>query len=177
MFSLICAWINGWVNNGEAGDFRRNRTHHDVIVMRIKISPACGAMPVWRNYRNANIYFMSPKTIPCINGSAIRHNYFWLPARWDDVFAGTPTNCQCSEIVCDSVLLCECDLLETKLCMIMLWWNSHSLWWYRWFSARLNYPQCVSSGDTAVLHYAIDIIWITLLSSQKADDDLNQFIM
>ena len=32
MFSLICAWINRWVNNGEAGDFRRYRTHYDVIV-------------------------------------------------------------------------------------------------------------------------------------------------
>ena len=33
MFSLICARINGWVNNGEAGDFRRHRAHYDVIVM------------------------------------------------------------------------------------------------------------------------------------------------
>ena len=33
MFSLICAWINRWVNNGEAGDLRRYRAHCDVIVM------------------------------------------------------------------------------------------------------------------------------------------------
>ena len=33
MASLICAWINGWVNNREAGDLRRHRTHYDVIVM------------------------------------------------------------------------------------------------------------------------------------------------
>ena len=33
MFSLICAWINGWVNNREAGDLRRYRTHCVVIVM------------------------------------------------------------------------------------------------------------------------------------------------
>ena len=33
MFSLICAWIMGWVNNHEAGDLRRHRTHYDVIVM------------------------------------------------------------------------------------------------------------------------------------------------
>ena len=26
-FSLICAWIKGWVNNGEAGDLRRHRAH------------------------------------------------------------------------------------------------------------------------------------------------------
>ena len=33
MFSLICVWINDWVNNREAGDLRRYRAHHDVIVM------------------------------------------------------------------------------------------------------------------------------------------------
>ena len=33
MFSLICAWINGWVNNREAGDLRRQRSHNDVPVM------------------------------------------------------------------------------------------------------------------------------------------------
>ena len=33
MFSLICAWINDWVNNRMAGDLRRHRTHYDVIAM------------------------------------------------------------------------------------------------------------------------------------------------
>ena len=33
MFSLICIWINVWVNNREAGDLRRYRVHYDVIVM------------------------------------------------------------------------------------------------------------------------------------------------
>ena len=33
MFSLIYVWINGWVNNPEAGDLRRCRAHYDVIVM------------------------------------------------------------------------------------------------------------------------------------------------
>ena len=33
MFSLICAWINGWVNNRKAGDLRGLRAHYDVIVM------------------------------------------------------------------------------------------------------------------------------------------------
>ena len=37
MFSLICAWINGWVNNREAGDLRRHRTHYDVTVMFLSI--------------------------------------------------------------------------------------------------------------------------------------------
>ena len=33
MFSLICSWINGWVNNREAGDLRRHRAHYYVSVM------------------------------------------------------------------------------------------------------------------------------------------------
>ena len=33
MFTLICARINDWVNNREAGDLRCHRTHYDVIVM------------------------------------------------------------------------------------------------------------------------------------------------
>ena len=37
MFSLICAWINGWVNNGEVGDLRRHRTHYDIIVMKVLV--------------------------------------------------------------------------------------------------------------------------------------------
>ena len=30
---LICAWINGWVNSGEAGDLRHHPAHYDVTVM------------------------------------------------------------------------------------------------------------------------------------------------
>ena len=30
---LICVWINGWVNNREAGDLRRHRGHYGVNVM------------------------------------------------------------------------------------------------------------------------------------------------
>ena len=33
MLSFICAWINAWVNNRQAGDLRRHRAHHYVIVM------------------------------------------------------------------------------------------------------------------------------------------------
>ena len=33
MFFFICAWIERWVNNREAGDLRRHRAHYDVIVM------------------------------------------------------------------------------------------------------------------------------------------------
>ena len=39
LFTLICAPINGWVNNCEAGDLRHNPTHYDVIVMVSVIWP------------------------------------------------------------------------------------------------------------------------------------------
>ena len=45
MVSLICVWINGWVNNRGSDDLRRHRGHYDVIVMQ---SLHCGFM--WCNY-------------------------------------------------------------------------------------------------------------------------------
>ena len=34
IFSLICAWTNGWVDNRNAGDLRRHHANWDVTVMR-----------------------------------------------------------------------------------------------------------------------------------------------
>ena len=47
MFSLICAWINGWVNKGKAGDLRRHGAYYDVTVM---FCNKC--LPDWRLLRN-----------------------------------------------------------------------------------------------------------------------------
>ena len=41
IFSLICARINWWVNNHEAGDLRRHQAHCDVTVM------SCVLKHVW----------------------------------------------------------------------------------------------------------------------------------
>ena len=40
MFSLICTQINGWVNNGEAGDLRCHRAHYDLTVMNYADLPS-----------------------------------------------------------------------------------------------------------------------------------------
>ena len=45
VFSLICAWINGWLNNHEAGDLRRHRAHYDVIIMVLHF-PSLNDKPV-----------------------------------------------------------------------------------------------------------------------------------
>ena len=44
MFSLICARIDGLVNNGEAGDLGRHCAHYDVIVMFLCLVVICFAL-------------------------------------------------------------------------------------------------------------------------------------
>ena len=44
MFSLICVWKNGWVNNREAGDLRRYYAHYNITVM-------------WNYIKHLSIYF------------------------------------------------------------------------------------------------------------------------
>ena len=34
MVSLICVWINGWVNKGAADDLTRHRAHYDVTLLK-----------------------------------------------------------------------------------------------------------------------------------------------
>ena len=38
MFSLFCAWTNGWANNRDAGDLRRHRVHYGATVVRTWIT-------------------------------------------------------------------------------------------------------------------------------------------
>ena len=63
MFSLICVWINGWVNNREAGDLKRYRTHYDVTVIcrRQRWSPS-----------KSESRFLPAHSRPGIGSSAVR---------------------------------------------------------------------------------------------------------
>ena len=51
MFSLIYAWINGWVNNRGAGVLRRHRAHYDVTAMLSDIDTGSkpGGRGNWHN--------------------------------------------------------------------------------------------------------------------------------
>ena len=51
MFSFICAWLNGGVNNGEVGDLRRHRAHYDVIVMCCDVDNSHFLSPVLPDLR------------------------------------------------------------------------------------------------------------------------------
>ena len=50
MFSLICAWIKGWVNNRKTGDLRRHRAHYDVTVMSPSSCGESKLLVVWPHY-------------------------------------------------------------------------------------------------------------------------------
>ena len=83
MFSLICAWINAWVNNREAGDLRRHRAHYDVIVMIIDFTIACGWAPIFYETNQYAIKFSWKNKLPLklisllvINNRLIIHYIF-----------------------------------------------------------------------------------------------------
>ena len=42
MFSFVCAWTYGWVNNRDAGDFKRHRAHYDVVAIQTDIVEEAG---------------------------------------------------------------------------------------------------------------------------------------
>ena len=44
MFSLICAWTNGWASNRCTGDLRRHHAHYNVTVMLFLVG-GCGHQP------------------------------------------------------------------------------------------------------------------------------------
>ena len=63
MFSLIYVWVNGWVNNREAGDLRRHCAHYDVSVMDMNLHPLwkmlISVTCVWNILPSATIYLSS----------------------------------------------------------------------------------------------------------------------
>ena len=75
MFSLICARINGWVNNREAGDSRRHCTHYDVIVMNF------GHTSLW-----------PPSKFGGTGRQALRRIKMWGEGRYPPAVAGFPSN-------------------------------------------------------------------------------------
>ena len=89
-FSLICAWINGWVNNCEAGDLRWNHVHFGVTVMSVKewckckyhcifLKTVCygecqqDVIGNWSSYNGTLLYITSPNmgTDPAFNDKTI----------------------------------------------------------------------------------------------------------
>ena len=52
-FSLICAWIKGWVNTREAGDLGRHRAHYYVTVMLKGVGKGVHLTPICKWWVNS----------------------------------------------------------------------------------------------------------------------------
>ena len=73
VFSLICVWINGWVNNGEAGELTCYRAHYDVTVMlRRKKLWWCSVDIWWRHDRGFPYYWAFRKETHRQNASHVQ---------------------------------------------------------------------------------------------------------
>ena len=76
MFSLICARIYGWVNNGEAGDLRRNRAVYGVTVMSYTFHGTVQLHEANHQNHNKNLLLISHKGSHCMfKKGSLYHKY------------------------------------------------------------------------------------------------------
>ena len=133
MFSLIYAWINGWVNNREAGDLRRHRTHYDITVM------ASG----WLCHRWMTHSIEAETKRP--------------PLRTDDIFKCISWNKNYSVLNKISLKYVPCDLVDAMATLIqilvwprtvdrIIWSNNGMLYWHIYMSLGLKQFMMTSSN-------------------------------
>ena len=108
MFSLICVWINGWVNNREAGDLRRHRGHYDVIVM----VPDFTHILLGYSTGTQDIFTIAPihRKIPCL--------HFYPMFTW--IFKHIVAQIQLPN-VCNVISKCVCFVK-----IVVFWFKFHS---------------------------------------------------
>ena len=96
VFSLICVWIKGWVNNRDAGDLRRYRAHYDVIVMGKKKAIVDTSDIAWSRHHSTiaqwfRLFFsqwlQSYEDITSLGdqyilSSSMIETLYWLVKRW-----------------------------------------------------------------------------------------------
>ena len=74
MFSLICAWTNGWANNRDAGDLGRHHAHYDVTEM-VTIKSVCIITKLKRFPQNDCWPFVMETTGPRLNIKTVLSTY------------------------------------------------------------------------------------------------------
>ena len=124
MFSSICFWINGWVNNREAGDLRRYRVHYDVIVMLryYRSAPVQRQASAWTNAH-------SPPIEPLRTNVSEIQNHMWNILGWKYIknFACETLGCMCwctcmSRVTLDITLVHGGDLVPLPLLGAHSWY-------------------------------------------------------
>ena len=135
MFSLICAWINGWVNNHEAGNWRRYRAHYDVIVMISNFwcktfDVSMLAVPYDALFNSPSIYFWYNPGLICEWIVNLPHSLIsFVLCRYFRVTFVSNTGlwmCACSRVALNyrsRVWMCSVQLVKSNLGKINLIWS------------------------------------------------------
>ena len=95
MFSLICVWIKGWVNNREACDLRRHRAHCHVIVI-LKSIIQTNDEPVARHISSSlgigkfGLYFIEDDNHFILNDNCMGYYLCIYPPHKDASVTGFP---------------------------------------------------------------------------------------
>ena len=81
-FSLVSAWINGWVNNRETSDLRRHRAHWDVIVMY------CGLLFIIDPLFPLLVLQLLPPYYRCLSGFRYHSPIYFLVLSYNESQSG-----------------------------------------------------------------------------------------
>ena len=143
MSALIFARINYWVNNGEAGDLRRNRAHYDVTVMQTGMAQPIAQMTC---SRVTTLQPESPGTY--FNSNKLPYHELWHslePARLDAKMPIPLWNSEGGSVAETPAKFERCWRLYasiSKLCEILRRDVSHEIW--NWTSTPYHHPTWVS---------------------------------
>ena len=114
MFSLICVWINGWVNNGDAGDLRRHRSHYDVTVMFLDVNDSYSNRQVIHDSDPACLVWQPPPSPP------LPHSMIVLLRGYNLMWA---QHFKCVSIIFDYTLMLKPQGLHITIMVTIFKWR------------------------------------------------------
>ena len=87
MYSLICVWTSGWANNGDSGDLRRYRAHHNVMRDLIRVKGYLGSCSIYRIYVIGGVWTWHLRRFRCIHhNQEIKLKHICIKTSWFSIF-------------------------------------------------------------------------------------------
>ena len=170
MFSLICAWINHWVNNRESGDLIRHRGHCDVNVMVDSSSTGPHSTFKWPPLDTTSHIAQSSFSLHPVNTSVYMMGPFWLmhfgsQFKFDRKHvipfqAIRPLHLYMTVLLSRHVQKCGGDYLIR----ILLWRkrNYHYVWSRRWEIPSSVYSQSIISRKGSEYYRFCEVLYNVL---------------
>ena len=105
MFSLICAWINAWINNREAGDLTRHHACNDTSHTQPKNTS--GQKPTYMQecWSHVSVIQAVYDRVRIIDLASWNSNYIsWMHSNWlDRLDISTPIVDHCNKGICNEI--------------------------------------------------------------------------